>query len=76
MGILYEYFVANSEQNILYGSEGVFRVLIVKYSSLLGNIGQYELSNSLADMSARLQLQLYRPQKYGGISIIIYGMIT
>lgn len=63
MGILYEYFVANSEQNILYGSEGVFRVLIVKYSSLLGNIGQYELSNILADMSARLQLQLYRPQK-------------
>ena len=63
MEILYEYFVANSEQNILYGSEGVFRVLIVKYSSLLGNIGQYELSNSLADMSARLQLQLYRPQK-------------
>ena len=72
MEILYEYFVANSEQNILYGSEGVFRVLIVKYSSLLGNIGQYELSNSLADFSYNYTDH----KKYGGISIIIYGMIT
>ena len=30
---------------------------------MLGNQGKYELSNELADTSAKLQLQLYRPQK-------------
>lgn len=44
-------------------SETIYRTLIVKYSSMLGNMGEYALSNKLADISAKLQLQLYRPQK-------------
>lgn len=59
---LYEYFTDRGESNILY-SETIYRTLIVKYLSMLGNMGEYALSNKLADISAKLQLQLYRPQK-------------
>ena len=63
MRLLYEYFMDNAQYGILYGAESIFRLLIVNYSSLLGNCGKYELSNSIADMSAKLQMELNRPQK-------------
>ena len=38
-------------------------MLAIQYSSMLGDCGKYTMSNEIADMSAKLQLQLYRPQK-------------
>lgn len=61
--LLYEYFAYDGEHNDLYGSETIYRTLIINYSGMLGNQGKYALSNEIANASARLQLQLYRPQK-------------
>ena len=61
--LLYEYFVNNKEYDGLYGAEVIFRMLAIQYSSMLGDCGKYTMSNEIADMSAKLQLQLYRPQK-------------
>lgn len=63
LSLLYEYFTDNDEKSVSSCAESVYRMLIITYSSMLGNQGEYKLSNELADTSAKLQLQLYRPQK-------------
>lgn len=61
--LLYEYFVYSEKEDVTHGEEDIYRVLAVIYSSLLGNLGKYEMSNRIADTSAKRQMELNRPQK-------------
>ena len=55
MEMLFEYF-QNSESDTLLGKINVYNTLAVQYSSLLGNMGNYNMSNDIADKAAFTQL--------------------
>lgn len=63
MELLYEYFIDNFQCDDVYGMENIFCLFMLKYTSMLGDCDKYELSDKLADMVIKHQLELYRPQK-------------
>ena len=43
--------------------ESVFLSFMILYTSMLGDIGNFEVSDRLADEAAKRMLELYRPEK-------------
>ena len=63
MGLLYEYLTNNGESDDVYCMESVFTRFMTHYTSMLGDIGNFEVSDRLADEAAKRMLELYRPEK-------------
>lgn len=61
--LLYEYFIPNDEESEINGRVGLLVQIVIIYSSLLGDMGKREKSNSIADKMSEIKLRQYRPEK-------------